>query len=175
MTEEADQLPNRVVLDASAVLAFVQGEEGADLVEATLTDGAVCGAANWSEVAQKVLAAARDWDLVKALLVSYEVDIEPVSGTVTVGPCEALAVDHVSGTRPRWCGAPPDGALEGTVQLRAHGAEHRAVVRVAGDEVSIELLDPAEGIAPGQSAVYYDGTRVVGSCTITRTARTARR
>ena len=79
--EEADPVPKRVVLDASAVLAFVQGENGADLVEATLVDGAVCGAANWSEVAQKVLAAERDWDLVKALLVSYELDIEPVSAT----------------------------------------------------------------------------------------------
>ncbi len=101
----------------------------------------------------------------------YVLDIEPVSGTVTVGPREALAVDHVSGTRPRWCGAAPDGVLEGTVQLRAHGAEHRARVRVAGDDVEIELLDPAEGIAPGQSAVVYAGTRVVGSCTITATAR----
>jgi tRNA-specific 2-thiouridylase len=57
------------------------------------------------------------------------------------------------------------------VQLRAHGAEHRAVVTVDG-EVVIELLDPAQGIAPGQSAVVYDGTRVVGSCTITATSRT---
>jgi ribonuclease VapC len=59
------------VVDASAVLAFVQGEPGADVVEDALT-GAVCGAANWSEVAQKVLAGGRDWDLVRALLASYE-------------------------------------------------------------------------------------------------------
>ena len=47
------------------------------------------------------------------------------------------------------------------------------MVRVDGDAVEIELLDPAQGIAPGQSAVVYDGTRVVGSCTITATARSA--
>ena len=58
-----------------------------------------------------------------------------------------------------------------TVQLRAHGAEHRAVVSVDGDHVAIELLDPAEGIAPGQAAVVYDGSRVVGSATISATAR----
>ena len=40
-----------------------------------------------------------------------------------------------------------------------------------GDRVSVELLDPAQGIAPGQAAVVYDGTRVVGSATITATAR----
>jgi PIN domain nuclease of toxin-antitoxin system len=68
-----------VVLDASALLAFVQGEDGADLVDDALTAGAVCGAANWSEVAQKVIAADRDWELVRALLVSYDLIVEPVS------------------------------------------------------------------------------------------------
>ena len=57
-----------------------------------------------------------------------------------------------------------------TVQLRAHGAEHRAVVRSTA-RVEVELLEPAYGIAPGQAAVVYDGTRVVGSATIERTFR----
>jgi ribonuclease VapC len=67
-----------VVLDASAILAFIQGEDGADVVEEAMALGSLCGAANWAEVAQKVLAADRDWDLVRALLVSYEVRVEPV-------------------------------------------------------------------------------------------------
>ena len=98
----------------------------------------------------------------------FVLDIEPVSGTVTVGPRERLAVDRLSGIRPRWCGTVPE-RLEGTVQLRAHGEEHRAVVTVHGEDVAIELLDPAYGIAPGQAAVVYDGTRVVGSATIAAT------
>ncbi len=102
----------------------------------------------------------------------YVLDIEPVSGTVTVGPREALTVDRVVGQRPRWCGAVPVGVLEGTVQLRAHGDEHRATTTVGPDgTVTIDLLDPAQGIAPGQSAVLYEGSRVVGSCTISATAR----
>lgn len=107
----------------------------------------------------------------------FVLDIEPVSGTVTVGPRESLAIDRVEGIRPRWCGAAPSEPLECTVQLRAHGAEHRAVVTVAGsgDEVVIDLIDPASGIAPGQSAVVYDGTRVVGSCTIAATRRAGAR
>jgi ribonuclease VapC len=68
-----------VVLDASALLAFVQGEAGADVVDHALQQDAMCGAANWSEVAQKVLAAGRDWDLVRALLANYGVRIEPVT------------------------------------------------------------------------------------------------
>jgi PIN domain nuclease of toxin-antitoxin system len=67
-----------VVLDASAILAFVQGEPGADVVEARLDDRAQCGAANWSEVAQKVRAAGRDWDQVRALLMSYDLRVEAV-------------------------------------------------------------------------------------------------
>jgi len=67
-----------VVLDASAILAFVQDESGADVVEAALADKPRVGAANWSEVAQKVLGARRDWDLVRALLVSYGVQIDAV-------------------------------------------------------------------------------------------------
>ena len=106
----------------------------------------------------------------------YVLDIEPVSGTVTVGPREALTVDRITADRPRWCGAAPTQALEGTVQLRAHGAEHPARVTVGStrstdERVEIELHDPAQGIAPGQAAVIYEGTRVVGSATITSTAR----
>jgi tRNA-specific 2-thiouridylase len=111
----------------------------------------------------------------------YVLDIEPVSGTVTVGPRDALTVDTITGIRPRWCGTPPVRDLEGTVQLRAHGEEHRALVRVsggstdgAGPPVTIELRDPAQGVAPGQAAVIYDGSRVVGSCTISGTARSRR-
>ena len=44
------------LFDSSALLCFLQGEAGADAVERALADGGLCGAANWSEVAQKVIA-----------------------------------------------------------------------------------------------------------------------
>ena len=100
----------------------------------------------------------------------FVLDIEPVAGTVTVGPREHLAVHGLTADRPRWCGPAP-GLLRGTVQLRAHGTELPAVVRVEGETVDVELLEPAYGIAPGQAAVVYDGTRVVGSATIASTRR----
>jgi tRNA-specific 2-thiouridylase len=96
-------------------------------------------------------------------------DIEPVSGTVTVGPREQLGVSDIEGIRPRWCGPVPTEPLHGGVQLRAHGEEHPAVVEADRDQVRITLLEPAQGVAPGQAAVVYDGTRVVGSCTISAT------
>jgi tRNA-uridine 2-sulfurtransferase len=101
----------------------------------------------------------------------YVLDIEPVSGTVTVGSRAELWVDGLSAIKPRWCGRAPTEALDCTVQLRAHGDEHRAVVRVLGDTVEVDLLDPAAGIAPGQAVVVYDGSRVVGSATIASTRR----
>ena len=58
------------VLDASAILSFLQGEPGSDVVEAALDEGASCSAVNWSEVAQKVRTSGRDWALVRALLES---------------------------------------------------------------------------------------------------------
>lgn len=67
-----------MVLDASAILVFLQHETGADTVEEALANSPLCGAANWSEVAQKVLAAGRDWPLARALLLSYGVRIESV-------------------------------------------------------------------------------------------------
>ncbi|HKY15553.1 MAG TPA: PIN domain-containing protein [Microthrixaceae bacterium] len=66
-------------MDASALLAFLQGEPGAVMVEDHLVEGVACGAANWSEVAQKVRAAGRDWALASALLASYELVVEPVT------------------------------------------------------------------------------------------------
>jgi ribonuclease VapC len=67
------------VLDASALLAFLQGEEGSALVEQALIAGTSCSAANWSEVAQKVLASGHNWELAATLLVTYGLDIEPVT------------------------------------------------------------------------------------------------
>jgi tRNA-specific 2-thiouridylase len=101
----------------------------------------------------------------------YVLGIEPVSGTVTVGPRERLTVDRVEGVAARWTGSVPAGTLSGTVQLRAHGAAHAAVARVDEDAVRIELREPAQGVAPGQAAVLYDGSRVVGSCTISAAYR----
>jgi len=66
------------LFDASALLCFLQGEAGADVVERELILGGACSAANWSEVAQKLLAHGQDWDQIQALLLSYPLQVEPV-------------------------------------------------------------------------------------------------
>ena len=99
----------------------------------------------------------------------FVLNIEPVSGTVTVGPREHLTISALEGIKPLWCGVAPTEEIECTVQLRAHGEEHRAKVRLDGETVFVELIEHAQGIAPGQACVIYDGTRVVGSATISKT------
>jgi PIN domain nuclease of toxin-antitoxin system len=67
------------VFDASALLAFLQGEEGSTAVEQGLENGGACGTANWSEIAQKIRAHGRDWPLARSLLASYDLQLEPVT------------------------------------------------------------------------------------------------
>jgi ribonuclease VapC len=45
---------SNVVLDASAMLAYLFDEDGADLVEAALNDSSYMGSINWAEVLSKV-------------------------------------------------------------------------------------------------------------------------
>lgn len=67
------------VFDASALLAYLRGEVGTDVVHERLAEGGACGAADWAEVAQKVHAAGAEWDLTRALLLSYDLVVEPVT------------------------------------------------------------------------------------------------
>jgi len=105
----------------------------------------------------------------------YVLSITPVTNTVTVGPVDALDVVEVRGDRAVWHA--PDASIECQVQLRAHGEPVAAGVTVAGGELVARLRVPARGIAPGQAVVAYrpdpDGDVVLGSATITATARPA--
>ena len=95
----------------------------------------------------------------------YVLSIEPVSRTVTVGPSEALDVSAVVTGPPVWS-SPRALPLRCEVQLRAHGMVHACVVSSAARGWSLALETPARGLAPGQAAVLYDGSTVLGSATV---------
>ncbi|MFB9732506.1 tRNA 2-thiouridine(34) synthase MnmA [Ornithinimicrobium kibberense] len=108
----------------------------------------------------------------------YVVSTDTRSNTVVVGPEELLGVDLVTADHVRWCGPAPTGEVRVGAQLRAHGEEHPATARVERadgipERLVVHLDGRTRGVAPGQSVVLYDGTRVVGSGTIAAAGRAA--
>ena len=104
-------------------------------------------------------------------------EVRPVSNTVVVGPKEALAVKEIAGFSYTWAGrAPetPEVPFACHVQIRAHSELEPAIAQIVPGEdgrLECKILPeaPLTGVAPGQTAVIYLGTRVLGQCTIDRT------
>ena len=90
---------------------------------------------------------------------------------MVVGPEELLGVDTLVGDHARWCGPVPEGEVEVGAQVRAHGREVPARARLLGEQLHVTLDERLRGVAPGQSVVLYDGTRVIGSATIAAATR----
>jgi len=66
------------VVDASVVLVWLQDEPGADAAEPMLMEGLI-GAANWSEVVQKVRQHGTDPELAPRLLNSFGLRVADVT------------------------------------------------------------------------------------------------
>ncbi|KGN37014.1 tRNA 2-thiouridine(34) synthase MnmA [Knoellia subterranea] len=104
----------------------------------------------------------------------YVVGVEASSNRVLIGTQDLLGVDVLRADHARWCGTAPEGEVRVGAQVRAHGEEVPAFARVHADDpevVHVRLDSRLRGVAPGQSVVLYDGTRVIGSATIAETSR----
>lgn len=102
----------------------------------------------------------------------YVLEIRPKTNTVVVGPQAALAISEMQGSRYTWCGVAPTSVEDWTdifVQVRAHGEAIDAEFKVSNNEMLIRVKEPLLGVAPGQTAVLYLDTRVLGQMTIDRT------
>lgn len=102
----------------------------------------------------------------------YVLEIRPKTNQVVVGPQAALAIRELAGKNFSWCGKSPENSeawFSCEVQVRAHADSVPAAASVVGDELVIRLDEPLFGVAPGQTAVIYLGTRVLGQTTIDRT------
>jgi len=101
----------------------------------------------------------------------YVLRIEPEANRVVVGPEEGLAASGLAGERLHWIGPQPpgpSGEIEATVRIRSRHPGVAARVRpLAGGGVEVRFAEPQRGVAPGQAAVFYRGTRVLGGCWIT--------
>lgn len=100
----------------------------------------------------------------------FVLEVRPVTNTVVVGPKEALAIAEIAGARFSWAGAAPrDSSFECHVQIRAHSEPVAAHAVVSDDGIRVTPEVPLDGVAPGQTAVLYLGTRVLGQLTIDTT------
>lgn len=102
----------------------------------------------------------------------FVLEIRPITNQVVVGPHDALAVIELAGSRMTWCGSAPKNPSEwfaAEVQVRAHADPVPCTAAVIDGELVMKLNEPLMGVAPGQTAVLYVGTRVLGQTTIDRT------
>jgi len=102
----------------------------------------------------------------------FVLEVRPSANEVVVGPKEALDIAEIAGSRFSWAGLPPADAgrpFDCEVQIRAHADPVEAAAVVRDGELVIVPRLPLNGVAPGQTAVVYLGTRVLGQCTIDRT------
>jgi tRNA-uridine 2-sulfurtransferase len=109
----------------------------------------------------------------------YVLAILPEENRVVVGEERELLAPGLLGERLHWIGPEPPapgGVIEATVRIRSRhpGVAARIYPRPAagparpevGREVEVEFAVPQRGVTPGQAAVFYRGTRVLGGCWI---------
>ena len=109
----------------------------------------------------------------------YVTSLDAKSNTATVGLVGDLDSHEFLVERVNWLTPPTSidfGSGEFCVQIRAH---HRPVAGKieapnGKEQVRISLREPVRGLAPGQSAVWYSGTRVIGCGTIVKRESTGR-
>ena len=88
----------------------------------------------------------------------YVLGIEPVSGTVTVGPATGLDVRLIVASRVVFPGGRRPGfPVRVQAQLRAHGGTVGGSADLVDGELRLSLDAPARGVAPGQTVVLYGG------------------
>ena len=93
----------------------------------------------------------------------YVVRIEPEARRLVVGPRRALAVEAMRVSDWNWLG---EGQREVSVKVRSLAPAVPATI----DGEWIRFAHAEYGVAPGQAAVAYDGTRLLGGGWIAETA-----
>ena len=93
--------------------------------------------------------------------------IEPEENRVVVGEERDLLAPGLRGERLHWIGPEPDEEVEATVKIRSRHPGVAARIRpLGGGGCEIDFAEPQRGVTPGQAAVFYRGTRVLGGCWI---------
>jgi tRNA-specific 2-thiouridylase len=103
----------------------------------------------------------------------YVLGVEPAANRIVVGREAELLAAGLLGERLHWIGprereaAASGDAVEATVKIRSRHAAVPATVRaLSGGGAEVRFATPQRGVTPGQAAVFYRGTRVLGGCWI---------
>ena len=97
---------------------------------------------------------------------AYVLDVDAGANRVMVGPRALLARRGLIADRVSWIagGPPSDGPFEAEVRIRYRGDDAPAVVEPFedADRLHVEFRSPQRAVAPGQSAVVYRGSELLG-------------
>ena len=104
----------------------------------------------------------------------FVLEIRPETREVVIGPREELYADIVEVSELNWLTEPPRAGTEVRAQLRYRAPDVAAVVSGSGDRIHLELAEPHAAVTPGQSAVLFDGERVLGGGRIASARAAAR-
>jgi tRNA-specific 2-thiouridylase len=94
----------------------------------------------------------------------FVVRIEPETRRVVLGKRHELACQQLTAHRLNWLDDPPQAPFRCLVQIRYNSGPKPAKVNwdAAQDVLQVHFDEPCLGVAPGQAAVCYDETRVLG-------------
>jgi tRNA-specific 2-thiouridylase len=97
----------------------------------------------------------------------YVASLDAANQRVVVGSRDEVARSSFRALSASWVAEAPAGGASCEVQIRHRGHPLPAEV-VASPDGSVEVLlrEPAVGVAPGQSAVFYRGEQVLGGARI---------
>lgn len=99
----------------------------------------------------------------------YVTEIRPETNTVVLGRKEDLERTAMWVRRPNFQKvAALAGEMEAVTKIRYKDKGTHSTLLMDGDRVKVEFHAPVTGIAPGQSAVFYDGDDVIGGGFIDR-------
>jgi tRNA-specific 2-thiouridylase len=113
---------------------------------------------------------------VSAAIPLYVTHIDAATGTVDVGPEEALYQREASVTRvsyptdpTRVAASSPGAPIRGAAKIRyAHAPAPATWIPRGGSGADVRFDEPQRALTPGQSLVLYDGDRVVAGGVIER-------
>jgi tRNA-specific 2-thiouridylase len=98
----------------------------------------------------------------------YVTELRPLANEVVLGPLAAAHSSSFSMRDLNWLAEAPRGEFSSKVQIRYRHKPAACSVRpLPGGRAEVSLEKPQFAVAPGQSAVFYSGDRVLGGGIIT--------